>query len=243
MKIDFKSALMGACFVFGLFGLNSFRAPMRDCLTQEQEDVLALLSVVQLEGCGEAMPTLRVTGANLQIVNGVGYTNSTNGVGNLIVGYNGSCGGSHNLVIGDSNAYTSYSGIVAGDGNEIDGARSFVFGYGNVCVTDDGAILSGNGNTINSPYGGKNAIIGGESNTLVGPDAVIIGGEAHNANNSFSVIVGGYGNTGNGDHSVVTGGRGNTCGIYASYSVVSGGYIRSVTGTDDWRAGSLFEDN
>src|SRR5215510_4902970 len=32
--------------------------------------------------------TVTITGANLQIVNGLGATNTVNGVGNLIVGYN-----------------------------------------------------------------------------------------------------------------------------------------------------------
>src|SRR6516225_3097954 len=48
-----------------------------------------------------------ITGANLRIVNGLGSTETTNGLGNLIVGYNEERGfgldkrtGSHNVVVG-----------------------------------------------------------------------------------------------------------------------------------------------
>src|SRR5262245_41212234 len=53
----------------------------------------------------DAGQTVRVTGADLQIVNGTGTTASANGTGNLIVGYNdfdpdepADRTGSHNLV-------------------------------------------------------------------------------------------------------------------------------------------------
>jgi hypothetical protein len=58
-----------------------------------------------------------VTGANLRIVNGLGTTETTNGLGNLIVGYNelrsggrNTRTGSHNVVVGEGNNFSSFGG-------------------------------------------------------------------------------------------------------------------------------------
>ena len=70
-----------------------------------------------------ASHTVRLKGVNLQIVNGMGTTATTNGVGNLIIGYNEadesspSVSGSHNLVIGVGNGYSQYGGMVVGGWN------------------------------------------------------------------------------------------------------------------------------
>src|SRR6266446_10701760 len=55
-----------------------------------------------------------ITGANLRIVNGLGATETTNGLGNLIVGYNEERGGgddrrtgSHDIVLGVNNNFSS----------------------------------------------------------------------------------------------------------------------------------------
>ena len=73
-----------------------------------------------------------ITGANLRIVNGLGTTDTTNGLGNLIVGYNElrmhfpDCAGnphpfcrdartgSHNVVVGEGNNFSSFGGLVVG---------------------------------------------------------------------------------------------------------------------------------
>src|SRR5262245_61037699 len=79
-----------------------------------------------------------ITGANLRIVNGLGATDTTNGLGNLIVGYNElreSCPppvtpcidtanmrtGSHNVVVGSQHNFSSFGGLVVGLLNEIGG--------------------------------------------------------------------------------------------------------------------------
>lgn len=81
--------------------------------------------------------------SNVQVVNGLGATESTNGLGNLIVGYNEELeflkfyntpvdrSGSHNLVIGQDNQYKSYGGLVCGVLNKLDFPFGFVFGYKN----------------------------------------------------------------------------------------------------------------
>ena len=69
---------------------------------------------------------LFITGANLHLLNGMGATQTTNGLGNLIVGYQALRNdpafpdvrtGSHNLIVGDRHSYSSYGGIVVGDFN------------------------------------------------------------------------------------------------------------------------------
>src|SRR5215510_6894657 len=61
-----------------------------------------------------------ISGANLRIVNGLGSTQTTNGVGNLIVGYNEPRRfeppdvrtGSHNVVLGEQQNFSSFGGLV-----------------------------------------------------------------------------------------------------------------------------------
>ena len=84
-------------------------------LTKEWAEILSYFSVVELDdGKGEKVKSIRITGVNLQVVNGLGATDgrpnrqgkaTTNGVGNVILGYNEARAttdrtGSHNLVIG-----------------------------------------------------------------------------------------------------------------------------------------------
>ncbi len=64
-----------------------------------------------------------ITGANLRIVNGLGATDTVNGLGNLIVGYNEPRGtgedrrtGSHNVVVGEENNFISFGGLIVGFG-------------------------------------------------------------------------------------------------------------------------------
>src|SRR5512143_131853 len=78
--------------------------------------------------------TVRVTGANLQVVSGSGATDGAeNGRGNVVIGYDAATQGqthtgSHNLVIGDEHEYTSHGGIVAGINNTISAPAASVLG-------------------------------------------------------------------------------------------------------------------
>lgn len=178
MKFDFKSALMGACLVFGLFGLNAFKAPTRECLTQEQQDILALFSLTPgyIDDCDSgSYPTLRLTGVNLQIVNGLGTTSSLDGTGNLIVGYlNYHCGGgSHNVIVGANDLVSSYSSLVVGDNHTASAQRTVVFGNGNTVSGPDSTVLGGANNTN---AGASAAIVGGNTNEITAGDAGVIGG-------------------------------------------------------------------
>lgn len=169
-------------------------------------------------------PTLRLTGANLQVVNfptpGAGIA----GVGNVIIGHDqprlwGSevcskpqfanptdCAsgggvwaleqksGYHNLVIGERHRYSAHSGLVAGYRNDI--------------------------------LGGSAAVVGGEENAAYGNGATVGGGQYNYATGSYSSVAGGYGNYANG---------------YAA--AAGGGNNRVASGLYDWVAGALWEDD
>ena len=102
-----------------------------------------------------------ISGANLRIVNGLGDTATTNGLGNLIVGYNESRGvffpgssdnrtGSHNMVVGRGLNFSSFGGLVIGQFNEISGAVASVSGGGFSVASGAGASVSGGSNNTAS---------------------------------------------------------------------------------------------
>jgi hypothetical protein len=104
------------------------------------------LRYLTVTGDAEAPPEVRITGANLRIVNGLSSTycrddqgeeipNCPNGVGNLIVGYNEPRGGdqdirtgSHNVVVGTEHNFSRFGGLVVGLQNEIGGDFAVVSG-------------------------------------------------------------------------------------------------------------------
>jgi hypothetical protein len=113
---------------------------------------------------------MTITGANLHVVNGMGGTETVNGLGNLIVGYNEAHGGgldvrtgSHNIVMGYHSQYSSYAGLVAGFECEIHGPYSTVTGgYGNIAR---GSYCSVTGGALNKVDGYYSSISGGENLT------------------------------------------------------------------------------
>jgi hypothetical protein len=172
-----------------------------------------------------------ITGANLHIVNGLGETAFTNGLGNLIVGYNEPRSGeeesirtgSHNVVVGRFHNFSRFGGLVVGSRNEISG---------------DFASVSGGSNNIAS--GARSSVSGGFSNTASGDNASVSAGDHNTASGTDSSVSGGDTNTASGSHASVSGGHLNTAsGRFAS---VSGGFERTAPGEFDWVAGSLFED-
>ena len=103
-------------------------------LTSEQQEILSYLSLEMIDdGTGNLVPTIRVNGANLQVVNGLGSTQTTNSAGNLIVGYNEPGNirigdhrtGSHNISFGEGNSFSSFGGLVGPKGNSISAELRF----------------------------------------------------------------------------------------------------------------------
>ena len=220
-------------------------------LQQEEEAVLSHLSVVQLpvDDQGGTATTIRLSGANLQVVNGSGATEGeAAGLGNLIVGYqesreNGNDRtGSHNLVVGRRNNYSSWGGQVVGSSNTVTGLLSSVCGgEGNSAVGDFSVVSGGTENTAGGP---GSLVGGGRGNTASGIDSVVSGGRANQAggfissvggggNNTassqFSVIGGGERNEASAEHTTVGGGRSNRA--IGVQSTVGGGTTNSAAGT------------
>ncbi|MBI4603279.1 MAG: hypothetical protein HY721_15100 [Planctomycetes bacterium] len=149
--------------------------------------------------------TVLFTGVNVQIVTGLGRTETTNGVGNLIVGYQEFRGqaegppteegvntrtGSHNIVVGARHNYSSSSGLLVG-------AESSLIGPG--C-----AILGGHGSRV---LGSHSVIVGGAGSCTHGSGSVIVAGENNTTNGGASAIIGGVGNRTTGAWSVQCGGN------------------------------------
>ena len=129
----------------------------------------------------ESTNTVLISGANLQVVSGGGYTEApVNGTGNVIIGYdevdtNDGIGktGSHNLVMGRKNSYTSHSGIVAGSHNRIsDRYASILGGYHNANSGILSVTVGGNYNTISAQ---NSVFLGGGGMTFTGFEKTHIG--------------------------------------------------------------------
>jgi len=216
------SALAGALAALTVFfslsqaAPDAHRQPLATGLTPEQREILAHLSLVELDdGQGGTARTLRVSGVNLQVVNGSGQTDGTlNGVGNLILGYsepepNGfDRRGSHNLVIGPRHTFSSVAGIVAG--------------YDSV---------------VSAPYA---TVLGGSNNTASAYFATVCGGTDNAASDAYTTVLGGIFNEAAYYGSTVAGGENNRAS--GRTSTVGGGSWRTASGDYDWVAGALFQD-
>ena len=200
-------------------------------LTVEQAAILGHLSLVTLpDGHGGQVPTIRITGVNVQLVNGLDSTNTENGAGNLIVGYGEPTPvdfdgrGSHNVVVGTQNSYASHGGLVAGLSNRLDAPYATVAGGSNNVASGIFAVVCGG--TDNVAGDAYTAVLGGIFNEALYYASSIVGGELNRCENYASVVVGGSSNVASGQDAVVSGGLG-----------------REATGDQDWAAGSLFEDD
>lgn len=187
---------------------------------------------------GGTLPTLVVTGANLQIVNGLGATNGhsddpastdpdevrTNGLGNLIVGYNEwgddpTRRGSHNVVVGTDLDYSSFGGLVVGRSSEIaapfasvSGGRGRALGIASSVSGGDG-VASGDFSTITGGLSGiasgyGASVLGGDNNEAAGEGAVIVAGEGNFAGGIQSTVLGGRAHRALGPRTAIGGGVG-----------------------------------
>jgi hypothetical protein len=208
--------------------------------------------------------------ANLRIVNGLGTTETTNGLGNLIVGYNEprqvnitcdpnlvSCAethtGSHKIVVGKEHNFSSFGGLVVGFRNEINGKFASITAGGTNTASGDFSSISGglqnkasghfssiSGGGAGTASGFNSSISGEDNNTASGHEAWVGGGDLNTASGAISAVCGGLGNTASGDYASVSGGRNNTASGEASS--VSGGLNRTAPAPFNWAAGALFAD-
>jgi hypothetical protein len=202
-----------------------------------------LTHVTSVTGAG-GLPEVRITGANLRLVNGLRATATTNGLGNLLVGYNeprqgGNVEtGSHNVVVGPGHNFSSFGGLVVGRQNEISGAFAAVSGgFDN---TASGASAAVSGGIFNRASGESAAVSGGFDNTASASAASVSGGVGNTASGEGATVCGGHGNTASGHTAAISGGQANTASGFTSS--VSGGRNHTIRGDFDWVAGSLFAD-
>jgi hypothetical protein len=192
----------------------------------------------------DGLPEVRITGANLRLVNGMRATATANGLGNLLVGYNeprqgGNVQtGSHNVVVGQGHNFSSFGGLVVGRQNEIRGTFAAVSGgFDN---TASGASAAVCGGIFNRASGESATVSGGFGNTASASAAAVCGGDGNTASGESATVSGGHGNTANGHTAAISGGEMNTARGFTSS--VSGGRNHTARGDFDWVAGPLFAD-
>lgn len=220
-------ALVGA---LGLFTQIQLRG-----LTPEEAQILSHFSYEQTpDGQGGMVPTIVITGANVQIVNGLGSSITKNGTGNLVLGYNalGHPGGddrtgSHYLVMGRNVNYSGACGIAGGSQNSVAGIGNVILG-GSSCDT-----LSSSENSV---------IAAGTGNTVTSISCFVGAGGENLATAITSAILGGLENTtGEGSDVAIAGGHG--CSASGIASSVGGGSGRSTSVSGAWVGGSFFSPN
>lgn len=183
----------------------------------------------QQSGIG-GKPTIQVSGANVQIVNGEGSTKTTNGAGNLIIGYDENelaapQTGSHDLILGIRQGFTSYGSLLAGFGNTASGAYASVLGGVNTASTF-GATVSGG--TLNKASGAFASVSGGQEGTASGNYSSISGGTHDKATGEDSSVSGGLLNLASGPVGSISGGFENMA--EGEGSSLSGGFFNRVEG-------------
>jgi len=167
---------------------------------------------------GRACKTLRVKG-NLQVVNGLGTTNTTNGCGNLIIGYNepppalsgwpSTRTGSHNIILGRYHSHASYAGLLSGE-------MSLT-----TANAPSSCVIGGSEGSANAE---KAVIVGGREGKGNSSECVVIGGFDNGANfGAQQVVIGGVNNRAEGTQSSILGGGHNTTNSSAGGSTILGG--------------------
>jgi len=194
-------------------------AAPHDAMTLKEKQILSHMHLVLADdGSGRALPTIRIEGVNVQIVNGKGATYEVNGLGNLIVGYQAALGstersGSHNVIVGDDTDYSSYGGLSTGGGNQLLGPGCATVGtYESIARGTANAVLGGTKNEVDGLF---NVAVGGQWHTIAGSSGrghVVVGGSYATIQGYglHHVIVGGNSHTiDRGEQNVVVGGAGN----------------------------------
>ncbi len=195
--------------------------------------------------------TALFSGLNVQIVNGLGVTNTRNGLGNLIVGYDGprsigdsvcsdgqfltedECLGAGRIWAQDHKSGSHY--FVGGDGNSYSQSGGAVFGQYNVSTatggtenTAAGVHSSVSGGFRNTASGRLSSVSGGLRNIASGTEASVSGGVVNEASGDKASVTGGALNLASGNQATVTGGAENIAsGLDAS---VSGGRQNEAAG-------------
>ena len=251
----------------GALGGPASPPPPGIALTAAEQAILDTMSLVNLDdGSGNLVnPTIRFTGVNVQVVNGLGASNGNpnnptsisngntvvNGVGNLIVGYNelgnptsDNRTGSHNVVMGQANSYTRFGSLVAGRENTISGPFTTVSaGRRNQAKAAFSSVSGGKSNATKGKYA---TVSGGWFNTASGQLSSVSGGQSNKASGLRASVSGGQFNIASGTVALVSGGYGNMASGYlaatvsgGAYNTASGTYAATVSGGEDNTASGM----
>lgn len=231
-------------------------ASLQSALAAVQNNtVLALDGKLGLGIDSKGYDTARFTAVNVQVVNGLGGTETTNGLGNLTIGYNESsttetpfCAdgnydnqtdcesngdiwaadqrtGSHNLVLGRANAYSKFGGLVVGVYHIINGQFASV--SGGYSNTASGYSASVSGGSYGEASGYSASVSGGQDNTASASSTSVSGGSFGEASAIGASVSGGFFNIASGNSASVSGGSQNVAsGVVAS---VSGGQTNTAS--------------
>ena len=155
----------------------------------EQETLKSILPYVKYVASGVGgKPTIQFSGANVQIVNGEGSTNTTNGAGNLVIGYDENPDtqtGSHNVIAGPEDGYTSYGALIGGRNNRALSPFDFLAGIANKTSNEGASVSGGEGNTAS---GTLSSVSGGWENTAGFKFSSIFGGKKLSTKAEYEAI-------------------------------------------------------
>jgi hypothetical protein len=219
--------------------------------TLQNQVVPGLSNWTSVDESNPNRPVIRISFASLQIVNGMGSTQSANGRGNLIIGYDEpntsmpaicskvgygdqtSCQnaggtwavnqktGSHTIVVGPYHRYIGAVGLVAG--------------FSNTLANDNATVSGGSANQATGQY---SSVSGGWSNAASGNQSSVSGGEFNTAALEWASVSGGQSNVADGYGASISGGFGNRVSGYSA--TVSGGVGCSSSTDYLWIVGTLF---
>ena len=200
----------------------------------------AILPYVKLVEKGiDGKTTIQFTNANVQVVNGMGRTASTNGEGNLVVGYDenetGTCVYESYPFFVRRKSECEYAGeTFTPEPRAQTGSHDLILGEDQTFISYGGmdagtldtisapftAVAGGYGDTASATYA---SVTGGYENTASGEYASVSGGFSNAASGRYASVTSGYGNTASGPSASVSGGEENTASEYAtSVTVVPG---------------------
>jgi len=198
-------------------------------LRTELNNVLAINQYLSLETVNDN-PAVRITGANLQLVNGLGETATANGTGNVVIGYDeqrdpvvyaGLADCSIGTNFDNDTAVTNESECAAAGGtwavNHKSGSHYLIVGIESN-YSRWGGLVAGFSNSSNNNY---STASGGARNVASGQFSSVSGGVRNRASGNGSSVDGGNLNLASGNNSNVNGGASNIA--IGSVSNVSGG--------------------
>lgn len=193
--------------------------------------VLALRDALSVETVN-GVRTVRLSGVNLQVVNGTNNTEIVNGAGNLIVGYD-EANTSARIVCSlasdaNGNSLTNEAECLAAGGTvavrQKTGSHNLVMGSQN-SYSSAGGIVAGNGNFITALYASN---LGGTGNIASGRFSVNVAGQGNHSTGSTAATLAGTNNTASGANASVSGGSSNIASSVGT--TVSGGSRNAASG-------------